>query len=185
MIQDGQRSGNGRERTRSKSSENFFFRRPFLAGFRFDIRCFMKRLRFLVSLVGGWIGATIASTSRAVAKLGAHGQRLTWAEFVAAEVERDGGRRYEHWIQMRVCNGDFGRQPGAPRTRRASCEKICGLCRHIYTLPIWPDPNYRRPPEAVLDALEAQEYCPLSSSEGRRTLGRMSLRVERKDAPPV
>jgi len=185
MIQDAQRSGNGRERMRSKSSKHDTWSRPFLAGFPFGTRCFMKRLRFLISLIGGWVGATVASTSRAAATLDAQGRRPTWAEFVEAEVKRDGGRRYEHRIQMRICNGDYGRQPGAPRMRRASCEKICGMCRYIYTLPIWPDPNYRRPSEAVLAALEAQEYCPLSASEGRRTLGRVSLRVERKDARSV
>ena len=145
----------------------------------------MRRLRFIVGLVAAWIGTTIASTTRTAAKAATQERRPTWAEFVEAEVKRDGGRRYEHSIQMRICNGDYGRRDGAPRMRRASCEEICGLCRYIYTLPIWPDPNYRRPSEAVLAALETQEYCPLSASEGRRTLGRVSLRVERRDARSI
>ena len=83
---------------------------------------------------------------------------MTWAEFIEGETARTGGRRYEHSIHMRICNGDFGRPPGALRVRLARCEKICGLCRYIYALEVWPDPNYRRPSEDTLAALEAQEY---------------------------
>ena len=120
----------------------------------------MRRLRFLAGLVASWIGTTIASTSRAVAKAGAQERPRTWAEFIDAEVTRTGGRRYEHWIQMAICKGDHGRQPGAPRGVSARCEKICGLCRYIYTMPTWPYPNYGRPSDAILAALEGQEYHP-------------------------
>ena len=120
----------------------------------------MRRLRFLAGLIAGWIGPTIATASRALARANAQERRQTWSEFIEAEVARTGGRRYEHPIQMRLCNGDYGRRPGAPRVRRPACEKICGLCRYIYTLPAWPDPKYRRPSDDVLAALEAQEYRP-------------------------
>lgn len=120
----------------------------------------MRRLRFLAGVIAGWIGATIATTSRALARASAQERRQTWSEFIEAEVARTGGRRYEHPIQMRLCNGDYGRRPGAPRVRPAGCEKICGLCRYIYTLPVWPDPKYRRPSDDVLAALEVQEYRP-------------------------
>jgi hypothetical protein len=118
----------------------------------------MKRLRFLVELVAGWIGTTIASTSQAFAKARTQERPQTWADFIAVEVVRTGGRRYEHPIQMAICNGDYGRRHDAPRVRRAACGKICSLCRYIYMLPVWPDPNYRRPSHDVLAALEAQEY---------------------------
>lgn len=122
-------------------------------------RWFMRRLRFLAGLVASWIGATIATTSQALARASVL-ERQTWSEFIEAEVARTGGRRYEHPIQMALCNGDYGRRPGTPRVRRAACEKICGLCRYIYTLLVWPDQNYRRPSDDVLAALEAQEYRP-------------------------
>jgi len=84
----------------------------------------------------------------------------TWAGHVAAITSRDRGRRYEHWIQARLCNGGYDARmsPADAARRQARCAKICGLCRHINSLPVWPSANYRRPAQGVLEALEDEPY---------------------------
>jgi hypothetical protein len=71
-----------------------------------------------------------------------------------------GRRRYEHWIQIKVCHGEYDHSMSTKDAakRRARCAKICGLCRHINSLAVWPDPKYRRPPQTVLNELEDELY---------------------------
>jgi len=51
------------------------------------------------------------------------------------------------------------RWKGPKTARQAKCAKICGLCRYINSLAVWPAPNYRRPPDRLLAALEKQRWC--------------------------
>lgn len=86
---------------------------------------------------------------------------MTWAVHIEAISSRTHSRRYAHWIQVRICHGEYDHRisPAEASKRQARCAKICGLCRYIHSLEVWPDPNFRRPPQAVLDDLENQPYC--------------------------
>jgi hypothetical protein len=61
---------------------------------------------------------------------------------------------------MRHCHGEYDHlyTPSEAAERKARCAKICALCRYINSLPVWPDPKYRRPAEVVLESLEREPY---------------------------
>jgi hypothetical protein len=119
----------------------------------------VKRLHFLFGVAAGAIlglSKLFTANAQTVREAG----RKTWAVHMAEITSATNTRRYEHWIQMEVCNGDFDHlySPEDRARRRARCQKICGLCRYINSLPLWPDPTYRRPSETVLTAIENEPY---------------------------
>lgn len=87
-------------------------------------------------------------------------QRTTWAKHLDSLTSLTGGRRYEHWMQMRFCHADYDHLMTSEEAarRRARCSKICGLCRHLQLLVVWPDPKYCRPSQTALNALEDESY---------------------------
>jgi len=125
----------------------------------------MKRLQFILLAVATCIGALISGkvgTGAALIKT-----RRTWAELIAEDVQETGGRRAEHLLHGKYCNGshDHLYTPDEVAKRRARCAKICGMCRYIYSLKEWPQPDYCRPPQEFLDEFEAQESCLTWCSE--------------------
>lgn len=119
----------------------------------------MKRLSFILSAaLTGALG--LVKRSHSIDFVMSVGKSRTWAEHVAVTTSQTHARRYEHWIQAKVCNGDYDHLGSAEEAarRRERCAKICGLCRYIQARPVWPDPTYRRPPESVLAALESEAY---------------------------
>jgi len=118
----------------------------------------VKRLHFIVGMFAAalfgpnnWFRSIAAST------LSPH--RMTWADHIEAESSKT-GRRYEHFIQMRLCHGAYDHLKSSEEAadRRARCAKICGLCRHLHSLAVWPDPTYRQPTKVVLDALADEPF---------------------------
>ncbi len=120
----------------------------------------MKRLQFIFSTLAATLVGLIASKSKA-SPLAETPMLMTWAERIAQESARTHSRRYEHWIQAKYCNGEYDhlKSPKAAADRQARCAKICGLCRYINSLAVWPVPNYHRPPDSYLTALEEQPWC--------------------------
>lgn len=59
---------------------------------------------------------------------------------------------------MRMCHGEYDHllSSGAALKRRERCAGICGNRRHLHSLSVWPDPNYRRPSQLVVAALESK-----------------------------
>jgi len=114
----------------------------------------VKRLYFILSLVAS-AACDIARRFTPTGVAMPDPKPKTWAEHVA-----ESGRRFEHVIHMRYCHGEYDhlKSPEEAARRRATCDRICGLCRYISSHPVWPDPNYRRPPQAVLSALENEPY---------------------------
>jgi hypothetical protein len=128
--------------------------------------CFLETSVKRLHVILGMIAAAILGPNKwfrplAATTLSPH--RKTWAEHVAEVTSKSRGRRYECWTHMKVCHGDFddrlSRRERA--SRRSRCANICGLCRYINSLAIWPGPKYRRPPQATLDALEAEQFYSL------------------------
>jgi hypothetical protein len=115
----------------------------------------VKRLHFIFNTVVVAVYGLLERT-RPIAVTGP-AMQLTWAEHFKTLT---GGRRYEHYIQVKVCHGEYDRSMSAEQAaeRRARCAKICGLCRHIHLLEVWPDPNYRRPTQVVLAALADEPF---------------------------
>jgi len=119
----------------------------------------MRRLQFVLNtLAACLLGLFDTAESPAKAE---RPQSTTWAERIAEDASMRRGRRYEHWIQARLCHGEYDncQSPELVAKRQERCAKICGLCRYINSLTVWPVPNYRRPPQDVLDALELQAWC--------------------------
>ena len=118
----------------------------------------MKRLHFIYGMIAAVYELLNVRRRIAATPLAPH--RRTWAEHVNALSAEKGGRRYQHWIQMRICHGEYDhlRSSDEAARRRRRCAKICGVCRHIYSLDVWPDPNYRQPSQCVLNALEDELY---------------------------
>jgi hypothetical protein len=119
----------------------------------------MRRLYFIVGAVATAVYVVVQHRKPAVAMQAAAGPQ-TWAEHIEEITTRTHTRRYEHLTHVRVCNGynDQLYSPAMAAERKRRCAEICGLCRYLYTLAAWPDPNYRRPPEDVLKALEREPY---------------------------
>src|ERR1022692_545979 len=131
---------------------------------------FLGKIMTHLPLISGMLASALlglANRSRRESPVVRTPARKMWAEHVAEVTSKNHGRRYESLTQMKVCHGDFDdRLSLQERARRRSrCAKICGLCRYINSLDIWLDPNYRRPPQVVLDAIE---YAPYYSP--RRTI---------------
>lgn len=119
----------------------------------------MKRLSFILSMIAA-AACGLAAGFRPTCVAKAAPKPKTWAEHVAEVSSRTHGRRYEHWIHAKVCQGDYDRRMTAAEAakRRARCAKICGLCRYLYSVPTRSGRLYRRPPKYVLDALENEPY---------------------------
>jgi len=120
----------------------------------------MRRLSFILGVIGIASCALAARFKHASLPM-AMPKPMTWAEHIAEIASRTNRRRYAHWIQANICHGgyDHSMSPADAAERQASCAKICGLCRYIHSLEVWPERPFRRPPQAVLDALENQPYC--------------------------
>ena len=163
MIEIDLRNGNGRERLRSKGSkieENLFWSRAASLASLFAEQD-VKRLSFVLGALA--IAAFALVTKARRPSFGVPiARRQTWAEHIESIARRTNTRRHEHWIQSRMCVGEYDRHksPAQVAARKHQCAKICGLCRYIHSLDVWPDPKYRRPSRAVLDALENQPCCP-------------------------
>ena len=121
----------------------------------------MKRLQFIISTLGATLSSLIASKFKAAAKPTTAPTMMTWAERIAEDAERTHGRRYEHLLHAKYCHGSLDHLLSSEETasRQGRCAKICGLCRYINSLAVWPVPNYRRPPDTLLDELEEQQWC--------------------------
>jgi hypothetical protein len=118
----------------------------------------MKRLHFVFGLYASAIFGLFAQlTPKAAATSVLH--RKTWAKHIET-LSLQSGRRFEHWIQMRKCRGAYDHLVSSEEAlkRRERCANICGNCRHLHSLAVWPDPAYRRPSKVVLAALESQAY---------------------------
>jgi len=126
----------------------------------------LKRLQFILSTLAAVFGGLIGTKSKA-SRLAEAPKMMTWAERIAQESAKTNSRRYEHWIQARLCTGEYdrNRSPDVVAERKARCAKICGLCRYINSLAVWPVPHYQRPPENYLNALAEQPYCFTYRSE--------------------
>lgn len=122
----------------------------------------MKRLQFIFGFLAATIGGLIASKSEAT-PLAETPKLMAWAERIALESSRTHARRFTHLMHGKYCYGDYDHlgkmSPEQVAERQARCAKICGHCRYIHSLTVWPDPNYRRPPDHVLEALEEQPWC--------------------------
>ena len=119
----------------------------------------MKRLQFILSTLAATIAGLIGN--KCEASLAGARKTMTWAEQIALESARTQRRRYEHLLHAKYCDGGLDHLSSREEVseRQARCAKICGLCRYINSLAFWPNPNYRRPPENFLEALEEQPWC--------------------------
>ena len=119
----------------------------------------MKRVYFIMLTLGAAVGSIVAGKINVFGK--PTERRMTWAERIAQEIAETGGRRAEHLLHGKYCNGSLDRlyTPSEIAKRKAKCARVCGLCRYINSLAIWPQQGYCRPPEDFLDSLEAQEWC--------------------------
>ncbi len=110
-------------------------------------------------------GLAVAFASLGLGARGSLAKRsrpMTWAERLALlETKSSTSRRWEQYLHVKYCAGGFDHlhSDAEVALRKARCANICGLCRHINSLARWPDSTYRRPPQAVLDALERQQWC--------------------------
>jgi hypothetical protein len=118
----------------------------------------VKRLHFIFNVCASAICGVLAQIPPTAAAASVF-QLKTWAKHVET-LSLESGRRYEHWIQMRICHGEYDhlKSSGEALKRRKRCANICGTCRYLHSLAVWPDPNYRRPSQFVLAALEEQSY---------------------------
>jgi len=119
----------------------------------------LKRLQFIITVVAASLGASALPKRFAPAKPAIAPRRVAGrGPTDYRQTLRGRSRRLEHWIQGKYCNGELDHlyTPAQVADRKARCAKICGLCRYIYSLEQWPPRPYRRPPRAILDALERE-----------------------------
>lgn len=119
----------------------------------------MKRLQFILCTLAATIVGLIANKCKA--SLAEAPRSMTWGERIAQETARAHSRRYEHSLHAKYCQGSLDHLSSAEEgaERQARCAKICGLCRYINSLAVWPVANYQRPPENFLKELEEQPGC--------------------------
>jgi len=108
-----------------------------------------------------FLGETNMKRRRVEARPNTKPARMSWAERIAEHTARTHSRRFEHLIHGNFCGGGYDHllSPKEVRARQRECAKICGLCRYINSLAIWPVPNYRRPPDGLMKSLEELEWC--------------------------
>jgi hypothetical protein len=118
----------------------------------------MTRLHFLLT---GIAGSLFCPTALWRLGSGYTFQLKTWAMVLSENTKLTGRQRFEHYLHANYCAGsrDRGSSPQAIAARKTRCAKVCGLCRYLNSLKEWPQSNYRRPPQAFLDELEAQPWC--------------------------
>jgi hypothetical protein len=162
MVEMFIRSGNGRERERSKGSkiEEAVLESGRMPGSSVCWETSVRLLRFLVGVIVTAVSTSFARVTMMPASAKSVSRPITWAEYIQEKVRRTNSRRFEHPIHAAVCRGEWDHlySPERRAARRARCAKICGLCRYLDSARLWPDPKYRRPPQTVLDALETQPY---------------------------
>jgi hypothetical protein len=109
-----------------------------LPGF-FVLELTMNRLQFVFGLFASAIYGLLAPRTPIAAAAGVL-HRKTWAKHVET-LSSASGRRFEHWIQMRKCRGEYDHLMSSQEAlkRRERCANICGLCRHLHSLAVWPD----------------------------------------------
>jgi hypothetical protein len=119
----------------------------------------VKRLHFIFRVLAAAV-CTLALHRKTAVAMRPGTRPQTWAEHIQEITTKTHSRRYEHYIHARVCHGDYDHlhTPAEAAERKARCARICGLCRYINSLPVWPGPNYRRPAASVLEALEHEPY---------------------------
>lgn len=120
----------------------------------------MKRLQFILSTLAATIVGLIISKPKTL-PLAEYRKPMTWAEQIAENEAKTRRRRYEHFLHAKYCHGGLDHLSSLEEVaeRQARCAKICGLCRYVNSLAVWPDPKYQRPPKSFLEALEEQPRC--------------------------